>query len=102
MQCLRWFHPQRAPVFRFKTVKPPSAIICARFSQDVSNQSFVLAHQNYEATQLTDSSPTLVVHGMLGSKRNWHTFCKSYNEQTGKQVYGDYVQTVVTLLQTYT
>ncbi|XP_028396582.1 protein ABHD11-like isoform X2 [Dendronephthya gigantea] len=51
-----------------------------------SDLMVILDCENYEATQENDSSPVLVVHGMLGSKKNWHTFCKSCNEKTGKQI----------------
>ena len=46
-----------------------------------------MAHQTYEGNESqNEGSPILVIHGMLGLKKNWHTFCKSYSEQSGKQV----------------
>lgn len=56
-------------------------------SRDFSNQidqSFALSCQKYEGQ--SKGSPVLVIHGMLGSKKNWHTFCKTYSEQSGRQV----------------
>ena len=60
-----------------------------RSRQSASNVSFALAHENYagrEGEHEGKNSPVLVVHGMLGSKKNWHSFCKNYSKQTGIQV----------------
>ena len=43
-----------------------------------------LAYQKYEAK--SEGTPLLVIHGLFGSKRNWTTFCKAYNELTGREV----------------
>ena len=70
-----------------KTIRRSSRIFCGMLSRSLSNQSFVLARENYEAKESqNDDTPVLVIHGMLGSKKNWHSFCKSYNNQTGKRV----------------
>ena len=81
------FQPSAQKMICAKTFRRPSRIFCGIFARRLSNQSFVLAHENYEAKESQDDdTPVLVIHGMLGSKKNWHSFCKSYHQQTGKRV----------------
>ena len=64
-------------------------VLSRRFRRSASNVSFALAHENYagsEGKHEGKNSPVLVVHGMLGSKKNWHSFCKNHSKQTGIQV----------------
>ena len=82
---------QKTAIICAKAFKQPSRIISGISNHSLNfkrlNQSFALAHQTYEGNESqSEGSPILVIHGMLGLKKNWHTFCKSYSEQTGKQV----------------
>lgn len=67
-------------------LKQPIRVISGIFSRHSSTESFALAHQMYEGDKLNKSSPVLVIHGMLGSKKNWHSFCKSYSQRYGRKV----------------
>ena len=91
MLCLRWFCGRTRPV---SCLKQRYKIIPGIFSRkrtgreqsNASNGSFPLAYEEYEGDTQEGGNPILVLHGMLGSKKNWHSFCKSYNARTGTQV----------------
>jgi fluoride ion exporter CrcB/FEX len=85
MRNLLCFIRPSAQPFCAKT--SPSRLFCGIFSRHLSGQSFVLAHQSYETKESqNEDTPVLIIHGMLGSKKNWHSFSKSYSEQTDKRV----------------
>lgn len=72
-----YFQSSLTAVIRFITLR------------NLSNESFSLAYQSYgevQDTKVKMIEPVLVIHGMIGSKRNWHSFCKSYSELSKRQV----------------
>ena len=50
----------------------------------LTSKAVGLAYERYEPN--SDGTPLLVIHGLFGSKRNWETFCRTYNEMTGREV----------------
>lgn len=50
----------------------------------LTSKAVGLAYERYEPK--SDSTPLLVIHGLFGSKRNWGTFCRTYNEMTGREI----------------
>lgn len=47
-----------------------------------------LAYASYESTGFSESSspPLIVKHGLFGSKSNWNSLCKVYQNKTNRKV----------------
>ena len=88
--CFRRIYARNTTVICAKDLGRLSRFFFGVLSRrSASNVSFALAHENYagrEGEHEGKNSPVLVVHGMLGSKKNWHSFCKNHSKQTGIQV----------------
>ena len=90
MLCFRQVHAHSTTIIRPKDIKKLSRLFFGVFlRRSASNKSFPLAHESYPGSEDQNeekNSPVLVIHGMLGSKKNWHTFCRTYSIQTGTWV----------------
>lgn len=57
-----------------------------------AEDNFDLAYASYELTQSYSKNnsgpvPLVILHGLMGSKNNWNSFCKRYHDRSTHKVF---------------
>ncbi|KAL3272194.1 hypothetical protein HHI36_022677 [Cryptolaemus montrouzieri] len=60
---------------------------CTRQNKDFSLEPVNLAYATYEGTLTLENNPhpLIIMHGLFGSKSNWNTLCKVFQQKTNPQ-----------------